>query len=90
MTLPGKATLTVQSLPLLGWKTAVGFEVSIAALSFVIWPLGVVLDSAWRLRFCNKSGRNIMSRLMSDLSIGFAPAHSEHFDEYGGVVILCV
>lgn len=28
MTLPGKATVTVQSLPFVGWNTAVGFEVS--------------------------------------------------------------
>jgi hypothetical protein len=54
MILPGKATLTVHSLPLEGWNTAVGFEVSIEA---VVWgasfdvPLVAGFASVWRFRF---------------------------------------
>jgi hypothetical protein len=51
--LPGKATLTVHSLPLEGWNTAVGFEVSIEVVggaSFNV-PLVAGLASVWRFRF---------------------------------------
>jgi hypothetical protein len=47
--LPGSATLTVQSLPLVGLKTAVGLVVSMTALFEV--PLEEDLASAWRFRF---------------------------------------
>ena len=52
--LPGNATLTVQSLPFVGWKTAVGFEVSTtAAAPSVEAALGVPLAWDWRFRFCD-------------------------------------
>lgn len=54
--LPGKAALTVHLLPLEGWNTAVGFEVSIEAMvggaSFDV-PLVTGLTSVWRFRFYN-------------------------------------
>jgi hypothetical protein len=59
--LPGSATLTVHSRPLVGWNTAVGFEVSIAeeSLDTVECPVGEGLsaplectcDSDRRFRF---------------------------------------
>jgi len=51
--LPGRATLTVQSLPLVGLKTAVGLVVSSSAGFFAVVPLGRVLASDWRFRFWN-------------------------------------
>ena len=53
--LPGRATLTVQSRPSVGLKTAVGLEVSVVALFGV--PLEEDWASAWRLRFCDQSAR---------------------------------
>ena len=49
--LPGRATLTVHSLPFVGWKTAVGREVSMAAGVVEDVPLGIVFASDWRFRF---------------------------------------
>jgi hypothetical protein len=49
--LPGNATLTVHSLPFVGWKTAVGLEVSTAAGAFEVVPLGIVFASDRRFRF---------------------------------------
>lgn len=61
MMLPGNATLRVQSLPLVGWKTAVGFEVSTgfeASTGLVMLlagmmelPLEGTVVSDWRFRF---------------------------------------
>lgn len=56
MMLPGSATLTVHSLPFVGWNTAVGFEVSTTAgLLFVPLgaPFGIAFASDRRFRFCN-------------------------------------
>lgn len=49
--LPGRATLTVQSLPFVGLKTAVGLLVSSSAGLFGGMPLGTALASDWRFRF---------------------------------------
>lgn len=49
--LPGRATLTVQSLPFVGLKTAVGFVVSSSAGLFEDVPLETALASDWRFRF---------------------------------------
>jgi hypothetical protein len=49
--LPGNATLTVHSLPFVGWKTAVGLEVSTAAGAVEVVPLGIVFASDRRFRF---------------------------------------
>ncbi len=51
MILPGRATLTVQSLPFVGLKTAVGFVVSSSAGLFEDVLLGMALASEWRFRF---------------------------------------
>lgn len=52
--LPGNATLTVHSLPLVGWNIAVGLVVSTSAWrldsTFGV-PLGTGFESAWRFRF---------------------------------------
>lgn len=55
--LPGSATLTVHSLPFVGWNTAVGFEVSTTAGLFVPLgvPFGIALASDRRFRFYNFS-----------------------------------
>lgn len=62
--LPGNATLTVHSRPLVGWKMAVGREVSTAVGVLdeegpfeAEWELslGCALASDWRLRFCRSS-----------------------------------
>jgi hypothetical protein len=50
--LPGRATLTVQSLPLVGLKIAVGLVVSSSAGLHEMVPLGTTLVSDWRFRFC--------------------------------------
>jgi hypothetical protein len=54
--LPGSATVTVHSLPFVGWKTAVGFDVSTvggaATAGFGIdTPFCIALASDWRFRF---------------------------------------
>jgi hypothetical protein len=48
--LPGNATLTVHFLPFVGWKTAVGLDVSTAAGLMEV-PLGPDFASDWRFRF---------------------------------------
>ncbi len=53
--LPGRATLTVHSLPLVGLKTAVGFVVSSSAAPFDVVPLGRAFASDWRFRFYKAS-----------------------------------
>lgn len=56
MILPGRATLTVQSRPLLGWNIAVGFEVSTTAGLFAVTsgvPFDIGLTSDLRFRFCD-------------------------------------
>ena len=63
--LPGNATLTVHSRPLVGWKMAVGREVSTAAgvldeegpfeAEELELSLGCALASDWRFRFCRSS-----------------------------------
>jgi hypothetical protein len=52
--LPGNATLTVQSLPVVGLKMAVGFEVSIEVLD-ADCPLGLSSTKSLRFRFCRIS-----------------------------------
>jgi hypothetical protein len=49
--LPGRATLTVQSLPFVGLKTAVGLVVLSSAGLFEDVILGIALASDWRFRF---------------------------------------
>jgi hypothetical protein len=43
--------LTVHSLPFVGWKTAVGLEVSMAAGAVEVVPLGIAFASDRRFRF---------------------------------------
>jgi hypothetical protein len=56
ITLPGRATLTVHSLPFVGLKIAVGLVVSSSAGFLEDLPLGRVLASDWRFRFYNALG----------------------------------
>jgi hypothetical protein len=55
MMLPGNATLTVHSRPLVGWNTAVGFEVSTSVVMFEgggrCVPFGTALTSDRLFRF---------------------------------------
>lgn len=68
--LPGSATLTVQSRPLVGLKSAVGLEVSMAAVSEV--PLEEDLASAWRFRFYGQSVRHYsLQRVSIALTLAF-------------------
>lgn len=69
--LPGRATLTVQSRPLVGLKIAVGLEVSIAAVVFGV-TFGEDLASAWRFRFYGQSVRDYsFQRVLIALTFAF-------------------
>lgn len=69
--LPGRATLTVQSRPLVGLKIAVGLEVSIAAVVFGV-TFGEDLASAWRFRFYGQWVRDYsFQRVLIALTFAF-------------------
>ena len=82
MILPGRATLTVQSRPLLGWNIAVGFEVSTTAGLFAVTsrvPFDIGLASDLRFRFCNCSISNEYNMYMIRICYHGVCFASPHF-----------
>lgn len=75
--LPGSATLTVHSLPLVGLKTAVGLVVSSSAGQFEEAPLGRAFASDWRFRFCRTSATfyNTSTLRKTYFCVCFSSAH---------------
>lgn len=87
--LPGNATLRVQSLPFVGWKIAVGLEVSTATgcvstgfvVPFVLEGMmeGAALASDWRFRFCQLELVNIKHMIVIKIyhRVSFSSTHLE-------------